>query len=152
MATDIKDNDIDKVVSAIQKIVRGIEGIREAPDTPPETITKYPYAVCYPRQGTYKLGAPPTLKGMHSIWLEIHMARKDMPRDIERTMKYIRIIPDAIFDAYRDSESDLKAAIGPMGTITEIEYNYGVLSWLGTDTVGIRFYLNDIKIQTAVGG
>jgi hypothetical protein len=140
---------LNEVVADVQRIVRGVEGIRKAPDSPPEKLGVYPYSVCYPRSGDTNLEYG-MIKGLHTIWLEIHIARKDMPRDTDRAMEYIKKVYSAIWEEYADSNSQFRDVLGGEGAIDNISYTFGVLNWLGIDTVGVRFFINGVKTQDGV--
>jgi hypothetical protein len=69
---------------AIKDIVdelQTITDLRRVPDAPPENNDQFPFAVVYPLTGVYTQGPAQLMKGLHSVNIELHVARKDLPRD-----------------------------------------------------------------------
>lgn len=135
---------LQQVIDQIQTQVRAVTGIRKAPDEPPEQLNYFPFAVCYARTGELRIGPPDLLHGVHEIWLEIHVARKDLARDVTAVMPYGDSVPDAIFGAYADGTFTTMDAMG------NIAYSFGPMAWGGVDTIGWRFRLQGVKVQNAI--
>lgn len=134
-------NSLQDIIDEIQDVVADVSGIRRAPDNPPEAMAVYPFATCFPREGYWTMTPSGMIQGVHTLWLEVHVARKDLPRDTETAIALSKSIPEAIWSAYRNqSFTHLKV-------MQRISYTFGVLDWLGTDTVGFRFMLEGIKTQ-----
>ena len=130
---------------AAQEIVdelRKITDLRRVPDEPPETNSQFPFAVVYPIRGTYGGGIPGSMKGLHSITIELHVARKDLPRDYSKVMDIIDQIPQQMLSALKN------ARFTALDTFGLIEYEFGALSWGGVDTLGVTYRMLDTKVQT----
>ena len=80
-------------VAEIVVELQTIKGIRRVPDEPPEDNKQFPFAVVYPLTGLYTQGPAPLMKGLHSVNIELHVARKDLPRDYATVMELIDTIP-----------------------------------------------------------
>lgn len=132
---------IESVVEELQGVVADISGIRAAPVYPPDAMSVYPFAVCYARSGVYQIGPPEVMTGLHTVVIEVHVARKDLARDVAGVIGYADAVPAAIFAALADGT--LTSTL----TIATIRYEFGPLGWAGVDTLGYRFYLEGVKTQ-----
>ena len=135
------------VIAEIQDEVGSVTGIRVAPDYPPDDLSIFPFAVCYPAMGTLIQEPPELMTGLHDIVIEIHVARKDLPRDVESVIGYVDTIPLELFGAIYNS------AFSTIRTFEQIDYTFGVLDWTGTGegtTIGWRFTLRAVKTQDAI--
>ena len=140
-------NSLQDIVDEIQGVVRDLENadgdvrIRKAPDNIPEDLAQYPFAVCFPREGYWTMTPSGMIQGMHTFWLEVHVARKDMPRDSRKVISLSKVIPEAIWSAYKDQ------SLTHLTVMSQISYTFGVLDWLGTETMGFRFMIEGVKTQ-----
>ena len=130
---------------AAQEIIdelRKISDIRRVPDEPPETNSQFPFAVVYPLRGNYAGGPPGLMKGLHGIVIELHVARKDLPRDYDKVMDIIDQIPEQMLSAMKNGRFSY------LDTFDVIEYEFGALSWAGVDTLGVTYTMTNTKVQT----
>lgn len=135
---------LQAAIDEIQAQVATVSGIRAAPDEPPEAINAFPFAVCYASSGRYSIGPPDVMHGMHSIILEVHVARVDLARDVGRAMGYAKSIPNRVFYA-------LKAGTLPaLETIGAIRYEFGAMMYAGQKTLGFRFTLENVKTDDLI--
>lgn len=132
------------IIDQIQAEVRAVPGIRAAPDEPPAQINQFPFAVCYAREGYFKVGPVGTLHGIHEIVLEVHVARQEMEHDFQQVMPFAESIPNAILAAYGDGR------LTGLEVLQEIRYAFGPLGWGGVPTMGFLFRINGIKTQDAI--
>lgn len=131
-------------IDQIQDEVGALSGIRGAPDEPPDSINVFPFAVCYARSGSYYIGPPDVMTGLHTIVLELHVARKDLARDVATAMGYAKSIPNAIYSALKDG------SLTAISTLGDIRYEFVPMTWAGQDTIGFRFYIEEVKTQDAI--
>lgn len=84
-------------IARLQAIARGLTGIQEAPDYVPEGMNQFPFAMTYYRQGntTAMMG---WRKGLHTVFLEIHLARQLLPSTIKAAMPYYERVLAALED------------------------------------------------------
>jgi len=131
-------------ISEIIDELQTISGIRRVPEEPPETNNSFPFAVVYPSFGDYNIGPPELMRAIHSINIELHVARKDLPRDYTKVMDLIDTIPIELYKLLRTSGYTYLATFGP------ISYTFGPLSWGGVDTLGVTYTMTEVKIQTDI--
>lgn len=135
---------LQAAIDQIQSAVGGISGIRKAPDEPPDKLSQFPIAVAYASEGVYGMGPAGSMTGVHTIVVELHVARKGMPRTVQQSMVYGKSIPNAIYDALMEGNL---SAISTLGTI---RYEYGTLGWGDLATFGFRFFVEGVKTQDEV--
>jgi hypothetical protein len=127
---------LQDAVKAIQNEVLSIAGIKDAPQYPPEQITDFPFAVCYARDGTWEWVSFGSVQGAASLVVELHVARKDLPHDIEKAMAFSDSVPEAIMGNDRLSDCGYELN-GP------ISWTFGPMSWgsLEDNTLGFRWVI-----------
>lgn len=136
---------LQQAIDQIQDLVGALTDIRAAPDEPPERMNAYPFAVCFAGDGAYHLGPPDLMTGLHNIILELHVARKNLPRDISTAMGFAKSIPNAIFAGF------VAGSLPAISTFEQISYVFGTLpTWPDTPTVGFRFTIENVKTQDEV--
>ena len=135
---------LQAIIDEIQDQVGAISGIRGAPDEPPDSINAFPFAVAYVESGEYLIGPPQVMTGLHTIIVELHVARKDLKRDVAQVMLYAKSVPNAIFAAHADS------TFTAFQTLTGIRYEFGPLDWGDLQTIGFRFRLEGVKSQDEI--
>lgn len=133
----------DAIAEIIDEL-QTISGIRRVPDAPPENNEQFPFAVVYPLNGTYQQEMTHFLKGLHSINIELHVARRDLPRDYAQVMELIDTIPYELTKKLKDG------GYSNLATLGVIEYVFGPLEWAGVMTLGVTYTVNNVKIETAV--
>lgn len=126
--------ELQKIVDAINEVCGALDGIKGAPDDPPEQMNQFPFLVTYAGDGEWNLGAPTTTWGTHNINVELHVARKDLPRDVQKAMTYADKIPNAIIASHAYDRID-----NTVVTLDRIRYEFRALGWGDTDTMGFRF-------------
>jgi hypothetical protein len=136
---------VQSAIAEIQNVVGALTGIQDAPDYPPDQINAFPFAVCYARSGTHDIGPPELKTSLHNIVIEIHTSRQDLPFSVESVVGYIDSVPNALF-AKLQSATPFTA----FETWGATRYEFGPLDWGGVPTIGIRFTLEQVKIQTAI--
>src|SRR5512139_3347037 len=127
---------LQAAIAKIQDIAGAVSGIRAAPEYLPETINIYPFLVCYAGSGSYEYAPAGVMKGLHNIILELHIARKDLPRDTEKAMPYADSIPLAIFHD--------PTLGGTVSTFGRISYTFGGMQYGDQMTLGFRFTLEGV--------
>lgn len=135
---------LQDAIDEIQAEVRDVAGMRAAPDEPPDSMNHFPFAVCYAHTGSYRIGPPDTMHGIHELYLEVHVARKDLERDIAAAMPFAKSVPDAIFSAYA------AGSLTAVEVIQRIAYEFGPMTWGGVLTLGFRFTIEGVKTQDGI--
>ena len=134
---------LSDAIIEIQTLAGTMSGVRKAPTSPPDKMSHYPFVICYPGTGTITKMSAGWKQGLQTVILEIHVARKDMARDVAKLIDYEDDLMDLL---WADSNSGLSSTAD---TITEIRYQFGALDYDDTATIGWRFEI-DIKIQDTV--
>jgi hypothetical protein len=112
-----------------------LAGIRGAPEYPEENSAAFPYLIAYAGMGDFDTGGPAgMMKYVGTIIIDLHLARKDLPRDTAKTMAYHDLIPNEIL-----GDTTIGGTIstcGPVHVSGLIAMKLGEL-----DTLGLRFTL-----------
>ena len=131
---------IDQIVDA----AGAVSGIRFAPDEPNDQTPTFPALLTFCERGTYRHSPIGVMTGSHTILLELHVARRDLARDVAAAMAYAKSIPNAILNAHKTS------ALTAIEEIGEIGYEFGPMTWAGQDTIGFRFRIQGVKTQDTI--
>jgi len=127
-------------VSALMELVGDVTGIREAPEFPLDSINIFPVAVGYARTGRFMFNSPGEMKALHDIVVEVHFKRAHLRSAVEKAMDFSDAVPAAIM-----ADPTLGGAVD---TFEEITYEFGALDYGGTQTIGFRFLVRNVKIRT----
>jgi hypothetical protein len=132
-------NTVAEIIDELQTI----PGIRYAPDELVENNNdQFPFAVVYPLSGYFNtFTTSAQMKGMHSINIELHVARKDLPRDFATVMDLIDEIPYQLMKLRHDS------GLTHMATFGNIEYSFGPMEWAGVNTIGVTYTITEVKVE-----
>ena len=137
--TDLRDACIE-IVEEIQTI----SGIRSAPEVPPESTDLFPFVVTYPGAGNYHQGPFKVMTALHNITVELHVEKKDLPRNFGTVMDLIDVIPYELMKLLNAS------GFSTISTFGNIEYSFGTMSWNDVETIGVRYTITDVKVQTTI--
>ena len=129
---------LQTAISALQDIVGAVSGIKKAPDYAPDSINAFPFSVAYADSGTFENVSADFGKALHTLIVEIHVARVDLPASIKNVMEYGDSVPAAIL-----AKPTLNNTVS---TFRDITYTFGPLDWGTTKTIGFRFQINGVKI------
>ena len=133
-------------ILAVVDIVGAISGIQEAPDYPPENISVFPFAVAYPGDGEHIVGTLVNSTGerkfLGQIVVEVHVARADLPSAVQSSIGFGDSVPNALLKN--------PTLNGTVSTFQSITQTFGELDWDEVKTLGYRFIINGVKIQTTI--
>jgi len=137
---------INAAIAEVQRLIGGLDGIRGAPVEPPESINQFPFAVAYLGGGTWA-SAGNWKRGLHTVVIELHINRADLPRDIRAALRYSENVPDILM-----SNPTLAGTVDHILTTpdTPLAYEFGAMEWGTVKTVGYRWRLT-VKMQSAIG-
>jgi len=132
--------DLSAVIAQVATTLAGVSGIRKAPVNPEEQMNVFPFAVVYPLEGVSTFGTPGERLALDSIVIEVHVARKDLPRDVATSLPFADSVPAALM-------SDMTATqwAGTIDTYEAINWTFTALGWGGIETLGFRFTISGIK-------
>jgi hypothetical protein len=84
-------------IARIQAIVRGLDGVQEAPEYAPESVNQFPFGLAYYRQGDTTL-MNGYRKGLHTLAVNIFVARQLLPSSLRQAMPFYERFMAAIED------------------------------------------------------
>lgn len=140
----MSDGTTEDAIKEIAAIVRGITGIKQAPDYALDQINTFPFALIYPRVGTFETAPIEVQTGLHTVVVEVHIEKQLLPNDIERVIGFIDSVPAALHGGLKDGDFSV------VQTWERIRYEFGKLDWGGTETMGVRFYIEGVKVQATI--
>lgn len=123
-----------------------VEGIRRASGTPPEQISEFPFIDVYIASGIWSARPGGMVTGNMVANIDVHLARKDQPREAELLNRLNLGVAIALFLALKN------ATLPAISTINDVPVVLSVFpggAGQGTDTIGYRFAAN-IKIQAVI--
>ncbi len=135
-------------ITQIQTYMLTLSGMREAPTDPPEQPHVFPFAICAPYEGAWERQAE-MKRGLQVVTLDIHVARKDLPRDVQKLADYEAAVPNILLNN-----------VTLNGTVDTIEgpirWRFLTFDWGGPpgsinrlQTIGFRFYIT-LKLRTTI--
>jgi hypothetical protein len=133
-------------ITQIQAVIGALEGIKAAPAAPPEQLSgEFPFSVCYPGEGDWNEAVAGLKQALHTIIVEIHLQRGDLPSDVTAALAYADSVPNALFKALGTDRLG-----GTISTFSGIHYVFGALDWGGMTNIGWRWSIQGVKIQSEV--
>jgi hypothetical protein len=132
------------VIGDVKRRIKALPGIEQIDLYPPEKISSFPFVTIWPGPGQWVYGPAGDKQGLYSIIVELHVARKDLPKDAEAAMRYVETIPNALMST---DDGDTLATIA----FSSIDFSGLIL--LGYDeekTVGFRWIMQNVKLITAI--
>ncbi len=131
------------VIDYVQLKVRGVSGVRAAPETVSGSMAIYPFAIAYAGPEVWEVAPVGTGKAIRTVIIEVHVARKDLPRDVEKAMGFSDSIPLAFM-----ADPTLG---GKVSTFSRVRSDGIInLGWGKVQTLGFKFYIEGIKMQTGL--
>jgi hypothetical protein len=137
---------LQEAIAKVQTYMAALSGIRAAPAFPPEKLDPFPFSVAYAGGGVWEPGPAGVKTGLHIIVVEVHVARGDLSHAVEKAMSFSDSVPNLLFSKlYNDNKWG-----GTLDTFQKITYTFGPMKWNDVQTIGFRFKVEGIKMQTAV--
>jgi len=137
--------DINQAVTYLQSLIESIDGMRQAPDEIPEQMNVFPFAVSYVSALTDSTQATRGFqKNNFVITTEIHVARKDLPRDYARLSRFNTLFPAAVWG---DLNANTSALGGYVDTIQSVSGALTPSTWGGTETLAWTF-TTSVKVMS----
>ena len=135
---------LQSAIEAIQDVCLAVSGVRAAPDYPPESANAFPFVACYPVSGSFVGGPMGAMKALHGIAVEVHVARRDLPNDVQTIIGYGETIAAALLNA-----PTLASTVDTIRADEGISYTFGGMQWGDTQTIGYRLVV-PVKIITTL--
>jgi hypothetical protein len=102
--------------------------------------------VCYQANGTWESVSAGWKKGLHTVSLEIHVSRANLPKAIKQVSPYNELIADLLLSNPRLNDT-IDTIVMP------IQYSFGYLDWGASRDAHLGYRFNvTMKIQSALGG
>lgn len=124
---------LQAIVDRLQYHVASLSGIRSAPSDPIESPNVFPFGSTFPSNGEWGAGriGKVLTDATHNVTTIIVVARKDLPRDIQKSAGYA----DA-FQAALQADPTLN---GEVHVIESLAYTFGPIAWGSTECLGYIF-------------
>lgn len=110
---------LERVITEIRQDLRTLPGIRPLIDQVPDSVNVFPTLVVYPISMSWKLGShsgdigKPMRVGLYTIGIELIVARKDLPRNVDQLMEFCDVLPDFLFAGFkRDAYGSSAVVLG----------------------------------------
>lgn len=124
------------IQEALAGVMRGIDGVRNAPDYPPESMTVFPFVVVYPPSGSVNVNSKGRnlQGGVTEFVIELHLAQKELGRTVESALPYFEKTLTAL-------RADMTLS-GICRINNNIDWTFGGLPiYGGVETIGFSFTL-----------
>lgn len=139
---------IQDVIARIKVDIEAITGIKGADEYLPESLpTVENWVVMYPGETEFIPGLPAGyMTALYNVIIELHTPRNILQHSHKRVMPFYDDIPIKLFDDLLDTKLD--NTVSTFGNITST----GLISmrYAGIDTIGFRYTVRDIKLQTVI--
>lgn len=130
---------IDSVCTTLQTAIGQISGIKSAPSYPTEQAPDFPFVVTYPGGGESAVEPAGSFTALHTVLVELHVARKDLPQDVATSLGKFEALLTCLHDTLGDN------AVGHK----EVNWDFTEMQWGDVQTLGYRFSIAGVKIITA---
>lgn len=128
-------------VERIQKLANGLSGMKAAPDYPPEKMAAFPYAVSYVGSFDATSQSANWEIVLATIITEIHVQRKDLPKDAQVAVPY--------GDSFRQAVLDDPTLDDKVTTVRTVRGTFGPLDWGEMQTLGWLME-TDVKLTNTI--
>jgi hypothetical protein len=129
---------LEDVIAAIQAKVQTLTpAIRSAPSVPTDNVSAWPFGITFIRRVNYSQQSGSLRTGLCTAVVQIHVARKDLARDIPKAMPYGETLPVALFN-------DITLG-GAVSHINDIRGVFRPMEWAEQETIGWEFEV-DFKL------
>ena len=135
---------LQSAIYEIQAKMREVSGVKNAPNEPPESTDNFPFVATFPGTGEITAVAHGDKKGLHNVYIEFHVTRKDLPIDMRKAVPYVDLIPDKLLESRQDG------SFTEFDTFGVISYEFTPMAWGAVETLGYRFTINDLKIREII--
>lgn len=130
---------LGEALLALQTAGGAVDGIKSAPDYPPEKAGDFPFFVTYPGRFISTQQPQGSATTLYDIVCELHVSRQQtLSAEVALLLTFPEAIIEALFEACNDT---LLAQAGIEGT-------FGPLEWDDVDTLGFIFTVREVKIIT----
>lgn len=132
---------LEQAATELMNLIAAVNGMKGAPDKPPEGISQFPFAVSYPSTGIL-YGTPGTYRSSSTLALEVHVGRSDLPMAVDAVFPFLERIADVLFDPTNSTLNNTVMELRYDNAEGGIPWTFGELDWGDTKTIGWRFLLS----------
>lgn len=131
---------VETIIDSLQTIVGGLAGMRQAPADPIEQPTAFPFGVTFPSTGAWEGGSvgKNLRNAAHEVTIVIAVARKDMPRDVQKSVGYADLLQAAL-------QADPTLG-GNAFLVQALSYTFGEILW-GPSELSLLGYTFTVTVQ-----
>lgn len=139
---------IQDVIARMKVDIEAITGIKGADEYLPESLpTVENWVVMYPGETEFIPGLPAGyMTAMYNVIIELHTPRNILQHAHKRLMPFYDDIPIKLFNDLLDTK--LNNTVSTFGNVTST--GLVSMSYAGIDTIGFRYTVRDIKLQTVI--
>ena len=101
---------LDDVLTEIKTVLRAVDGLRNLPDEPPDTLNTFPAAVVYPTTGrrrwatAYGPNGNPVAWVFHTITIDLYVVHGAFTGESLKVLRpFTHSVPNALMHAYTDN-------------------------------------------------
>lgn len=138
-------NDITSAINYVQDLWLEISGIKAAPDTPPEVLNQFPFAVTFEQSGSAKIdknfNSTTWAEQSGVIVSELHLTRQSLPSAVAAAMAYRNLFLNKL-----RTNPNLNATVM---AIESLSWQFGALEYGETPTIGYKFSIGVMLELTA---
>lgn len=135
---DTRDATLDRLIEELRDDLTTLPGLRRCFDRVPDNLhNQYPAIVIYPVSGTWRLGShagergKPMRVALHTIRIDLYVARKDLARDMDVVLAFSDTLPDWVFAGFkRDAYGGPAVTLGDprgSGNIASNPFRYEIV-------------------------
>ena len=135
---------LETAIEEIVKVLKSVDGLRQVPINPPETMNVETFAVVYPLSGSIDIGPVGTRKSLHVIAIDVLTVRIDLARDIARMKPFIDTVANALM---KEVSTGGDMFTNSVETFSKLSYSWIATDYAGVSVVGYHFMMEDTKIQ-----
>lgn len=129
---------LEKASDALISLIADVQGMKAAPEKPPEKMSFFPFAVAWPMEGTLKANTPGEYRNIASLRLEVHVGRVDLPVAVDSVYPFLERVADVLFLPANVTLNDTVDTL----LLDDVLWTFGELNWgagAETATIGFRF-------------
>jgi hypothetical protein len=131
-------------IEFIQATLEAEAAINFAPDYPPEAASLFPFSVCFPTTGSFRIQQAGWRTDLHTLVIEIHYAQTLLAPVIQ---KAVAELPGLVTALVADVTLGGTVDTIVTGETERIHYAFGQMEYGGKKTVGTQLRI-PVKIQT----
>ena len=139
---------LQNAIDRIAVLVGAVPGVRVAYNYPPDQIPSSGiFAIIYPYSGRWEFNTTLEKRGVHEVAIDVLTPHKDTAYALKILSPMIDSIPNAVMADISVTNDVLG---GTIDTFENIRYEQITLDWAGQPYIGFRFYVEGVKIRTAI--